>query len=350
MDGDLLIKAAASLTPALVLLLVFAYLDVFKLVRLSRIALFLLAGGALAVAGYFANAAVLDALAMGIAPYSRYVAPLVEEALKASFVLALFAGNKIGFKLDAAVIGFAVGAGFSVVENVWYLYVFPEANPGVAMVRGFGTAVMHGGATALFAAISHEMTERQAQARAAHYRFNPLLYLPGLAAAVAVHAVFNQFTGQPLLLMTVTLVAVPLTLFVVFAMGERSSHQWLLSDNRNHQKVLEDVRSGRFAESETGKAVHELCRRFRGGVADDVFNYIELHTQLVIEAEQVLLALKEGRDPDVGADDREKFERLRALEKRIGKAALSALRPHLHFTRNDIWEMCHFEARSQDAD
>ena len=347
MDGDLLIKASASLAPALVLLLGFAYLDVFKLVRLSRVVLFVAAGGVLAVVGYFANGAALQVLPLELPAYSRYGAPMVEETLKAAFILALFAANRIGFKLDAAVIGFAVGAGFSVVENLWYLRLFPDANAGVSMVRGFGTAVMHGGATALFATISHEMTERQAQSKAGHYRFNPLLYLPGVAAAAAGHAVFNRFTDQPLLLMTVTLVAVPLTLFIVFAMGERSSHQWLLSDNENHQKVLDDIRSGRFAESDAGGAVHELCRRFRKDVADAVFQYIELHTQLVIEAEQVLLATREGRDPDIGRDDKEKFQRLRMLERNLGTAVLTALRPHLHFSRNDLWEMCHFEARAE---
>ena len=185
MDTTVALNFLAALSPVLILLVVFASLDVFKLVRLSRIALYLLTGGVLALTAYFANAAMMDAVPLRLPAYSRYVAPLVEEGLKASVLIALFTVNRIGFKLDAVIIGFAVGAGFSTVENLWYLHLFPEANTGVSMVRGFGTAVMHGGATALFATISHEMTERQAQSRAAHYRFNPLLFLPGLLAAIA---------------------------------------------------------------------------------------------------------------------------------------------------------------------
>src|SRR3712207_4672309 len=116
MGTEFALKAGVSLTPALVLLLVFAYLDVFKLVRLGKMVLFLLAGAALGASGFFGNARALGRLSTPLPAYSRYGAPVVEETLKAAFILVLFAMNRIGFKLDAAVIGFAVGAGFSVAE------------------------------------------------------------------------------------------------------------------------------------------------------------------------------------------------------------------------------------------
>ena len=61
--------------------------------------------------------------------------------------MILFAANRIGYKLDAVIFGFAIGAGFSVVENIFYLVRFPSSPPPVWMVRGLGTAVMHGTTT-----------------------------------------------------------------------------------------------------------------------------------------------------------------------------------------------------------
>ena len=59
-------------------------------------------------------------------------------------MIGLFWFNRIGYKLDAVISGFAIGAGFSVVENIIYLSIFPDYGAGTWLVRGLGTAVMHG--------------------------------------------------------------------------------------------------------------------------------------------------------------------------------------------------------------
>ena len=41
--------------------------------------------------------------------------------MKAAFIVVLIARRRVGFLVDAAVQGFAVGAGFAVVENIEYL-------------------------------------------------------------------------------------------------------------------------------------------------------------------------------------------------------------------------------------
>ena len=53
--------------------------------------------------------------------FARYLAPLVEEALKALWIAVLLRRGRVGFLVDAAILGFAVGAGFALVENVEYL-------------------------------------------------------------------------------------------------------------------------------------------------------------------------------------------------------------------------------------
>ena len=42
-------------------------------------------------------------------------------------MILLFRFNRIGYKLDAVISGFAIGAGFSVVENVIYLTRLPRS-------------------------------------------------------------------------------------------------------------------------------------------------------------------------------------------------------------------------------
>lgn len=341
-----LIKVLVALAPVLVLLVLFVTLDAFKLMSLGEVAFLLVAGGALAAASYFANWKAMDELPIGFTNYSKWAAPVVEETLKALLMMALFARNRIGFMIDAAITGFAVGAGFSLVENAFYLWSFSGENLGVWLVRGFGTAVMHGGTAALFGALGQFLTERSLKLEAARYRFNPLLYMPGLLVAIAVHSAFNHFPQQPLAAMVVTLVAIPATLMLIFTRSAHSAHTWLLTDYETHEQMLAEIRSGQFRESEAGRFVLALSESFDEETVAAAFDYIQVHTELVVRAEQVLIANRSGEVVRLGLEVHQQFDTLHALERRIGRTALLAIRPHLRFSRNDLWEMNELE---QDA-
>lgn len=345
MDADLTAKAITAMAPVIVLLLVFDRLDMFNLISLRVIALLVAAGGAIAAASFLVNWRVMDGFPIGFSSYSRYVSPVVEEILKAFPVIALFAANRVGFKLDSAIAGFAIGAGFSVIENGWYLHAITDANYSAWLVRGFGTAVMHGSATALFAVISHEMTERQTEAKASGYRFNVLLFLPGLAVAMAVHSAFNHFPHQPFIATALILLLAPATLFLTFSRSERATHQWLKRDRDEHKAALEAIRAGRFAETDAGRAIGALASKF-ATAGSDVLAYLELKTELVLRAEELMLAVQEGQQAGPGKEDQEKFKQLGSLERRLGRTVLAAIEPYLGFSRNDLWELELLKARA----
>jgi protease PrsW len=345
----IVIKAAVAIGPVLAMLAVFVWLDTFKLVSWRQLAGLLAAGGALALISYFINGQFLDTLPIGFSPFSRFVAPPIEETLKATLILALVMRNRIGFMIDAAIAGVAVGAGFSVVENAIYLGIFTHATLGVWLVRGFGTALMHAGCTALFAVLGQFLTERYARIEAQRHRFEALMFLPGLAAAIVAHGIFNQFAPSPIIGMTLTLFFVPLILFFVFVRSEHAAHSWLLTEFETHQHMLDDIRAGRLADSPAGRFVAALGRQYPPGVGADMFRYIQVHTSLVARAEADLIEREEGRDVPVSPEVREQLAELHALERRIGKSALMVLNPHLHFTRNELWEIHELEAHAAHA-
>jgi len=107
-----------ALVPVLILLAIFVWFDAFKLMSIGEILVLLVLGGFGAIASYPVSGRLLDTLPIGFSNYSRFYAPWIEEAIKAAIVVILFRMNKIGFKLDAVITGFAVGAGFSVVEDI----------------------------------------------------------------------------------------------------------------------------------------------------------------------------------------------------------------------------------------
>ncbi len=342
----MLAKALIALLPVIMLLFLFDRLDVFNLIPMRMIGILLGVGGAIAALSFLANWRVMDGFPIGMSDYSRYVAPVIEEPLKAAPVLWLFARNRIGFKLDAAIAGFAVGAGFSAVENIWYVVMLPEANITAWLVRGFGTAIMHGGATALFAVISHEMTERQAEASAARYRFNPLLFLPGLVTAILIHSVFNHFPNQPLLIMAATLLLIPATLFLTFARNETAARQWLRTDHARHVQLLAEIRGGHFTETSAAHALDALVAKLAPAQASAVMQHAALQVELVLRAEELILAAQEGAPAAITDADRANVRAFTASAHQIGAATSAALTAALGLSRNDLFELQRFQERA----
>ena len=334
-----IIDWSLALVPVLLMAALFAWLDIFKLMSVWEMLGLLILGGVAAIAAWPVAGAMLDQLPMGFSFYSRVVAPWIEEAIKGVAVVLLFAGNRVGYKLDAVISGFTIGAGFSVIENIFYLARYPELTAPVWMVRGLGTAVMHGATTAILAAVAHELGERSARRKGAAFRLNPLWFLPGYIAASGIHLVFNQFPDQPMLVMVVTLVAAPLVLLGLLRFGEGEAHGWLAEESAAHEAALAEWRSGGFPKDASGQRIEALARRSAGTQAERIHAYCTLKTELVLAAEREL----QDQDREVEPEDRyrlrRQFAELEALRKAMGRTGFAALEPLLPFSRNDEWEL-----------
>ena len=336
MPIDLFIKAPVGLLPVFLFLLVLVYMDSYKLVRLRLVLWVILAGAALTVVGYFINSWLFQVLGWDLNDFSRYASPVVEESLKALVMVFLFRTHRIGFLVDSAILGFAVGAGFALIETFYYLYTVPDAHMLVWVVRGFGTAIMHGGAMALFGVMAQSLTERS-------MRINPILYLPGLIVAITLHSIFNHFPGTPILTTLGTLLILPAILVEVFRRSARSMHDWLELDFDDNVRLLDQINSGEFAETNAGRFLNDLKQKFSGEVVVDMLCYLRLYTELALRAKGVLMMRENGLEAPIGERTREKMEEMDYLEKSIGKTGYLAIRPLVQMTRKDLWQLCMLE-------
>lgn len=332
MSIDMLVRAPVGLMPVLIFLVLLVYMDSYKLVSLRSVLTVIVVGGMVALTAMFVNGWLLRSLDMPFLSYARYVAPVVEETLKALVIVYLFRSNRIGFLVDSAIMGFAVGAGFALVENYQYLQIQSTAGFGVWIVRGFGTAIMHGGVAAMFAIMSQALTERQ-------MKINPLYYLPGLAVAIFLHSIFNHFLVAPVLQTIGTLFILPPLLQLVFQRSSQALHEWLELDFDADADLITMIESGEFSESKIGRFLEDLRGKFEGPIVVDMLCYLRVYTELAIRAKAALIARENGLDLPVGERTREKFEELRYLEKSIGKTGCLAMKPFLQIERKDLWQM-----------
>ena len=285
-----LIKFLLGLVPVFLFLLALFVLDSFKLVNASTLARTIVAGGVVAGACLLFADRVIGTRVVAPHTYLHYVAPLVEEVGKALPMVLLIRARRVGFMVDAAILGFGVGAGFAAVENIYYLASLPNANLLVWVVRGFGTAVMHGGTTAIVAIVAKLLADLRGS------RGMPI-FLPGLVIAVLTHALFNHFALPPVVLTLVLVAAFPLLVFLVFARSEALLRQWLDVGLGSDVELLDMLRSGEVKDTKVGRYVRTLRDRFPGEVLADMLCYLQLWVELSIKAKGRLLLQEAGFTP-----------------------------------------------------
>ena len=326
------LAVAVSVLPVFLFLGALVLIDSYKLVALRAILLSVVAGMVAGAAAYGVNVWLRPALGLDWEQYSRYAAPVVEESLKAAFVVWLLRRNQVGFVVDAAIHGFGIGTGFAVLENLYYL----EANPGAAawtwVVRGLGTAVMHGGATSIVAMVAKALHNRSDA-------FRPWLVLPGLAVAVVLHSLYNHFLLQPLLATALIVLVFPYLSVAVFQQSERETRGWLGTGFDTDQELLRVVRSGQVSGTPVGKYLVSVRSRFAPEVIVDMMCLLRLRAELAIRAKGVLMMREAGFTAAPDPTLKDKFEELRFLEKSIGKTGLLALDPFLHAGTRDLWQL-----------
>jgi RsiW-degrading membrane proteinase PrsW (M82 family) len=334
-----------ALIPVLLLLAVFTWLDAFELMNLRELLVLIALGGVAAVVTYPLSGRMLDALPIGFSLYSRFLAPWIEEALKGVIVIVLFRMNRIGYKLDAVISGFAIGAGFSVVENILYLMQFPDYGTGTWLVRGLGTAVMHGTTTAVFAAIAHEFAERENREAKGDFDFGAWWFFPGYFAAVALHILFNQFPDQPMVAMIGAMVVAPVTLMGIFHFGQAEASAWLEEEYAQHKQQLAALDSGQWPDSESGRRLAALAERLGPERGTQVRDYYRTLAWLVLEAEETMIEESTGDAVFDAAKVAAAFATLDRLRAAMGKATFRTLDDLLPFSRNDLWEVSELRQR-----
>lgn len=325
----LVLPLAAGALPVLLFLAALLVLDSYKLVARGAVLRSIAWGMAASGLAYAGNAALISA---GLDPLAlrRYAAPLLEEALKAGLLVWLIRKGRVGFLVDAGIHGFAAGAGFALVENAYYAGAGAQGL-GLWVVRGLGTAVMHGSVTAITAIVSKSLTERHGDS----LRW----FAPGLLTAAAIHSLYNHFFLNPLVATAAIVATMPFVVALVFERSERATEDWLGEGLDHDVELLELIQSGAFRATHAGEYLESLRQHFPGPVVADMLCHLQIHLELALRAKGLLLARAAGLDLPVDPAVAAAFEEMKFLERSIGPTGALALRPLRRASGRDLWQL-----------
>jgi len=344
-----MIQILVSLLPVFIFLIILIYLDSYKLVKISTVLLIIVIGCAVALMSYGINKMLLNLLQFNIKSYARYIAPVIEESVKAAFIIYMISKKKIGFMVDAVIYGFAIGAGFAFVENIYYLSVVGSSSIFLWIIRGFGTAVMHGGTTAIFAILTKNIFDRSDKIKilnylpgllsAVLYHSLFLVFIPGLFSAIMIHSIFNQLLLPAIAITLLQLILLPMLIIFVFYRSEIALRNWMETGLNNDIDLLGQIDNGIFSESHAGQYLLSLQNKFSGTILADALCLIKIHSELSIKAKGVILMRKVGLPVIIEDEVKEKLNELKYLEKSIGPTGKLAIAPIFNISTKDLWQL-----------
>jgi len=329
---DYFARLGISILPVFAFLFGLSFLDSYKLVNLRRILTAIMVGAVVAGACFSLRFLELEIMPLKGYWYPIIGAPIIEEVLKSAYIAYLIRKSRIGFMVDAAIYGFGVGAGFALVENIVYVHYFNDSSLALWTIRGFGTAMMHGGTTAIFGIMATTFLGRSST-----HRWS--LYIPGLLLAIVIHSFYNMAIF-PLMITTVAiLIGLPLLMTFIFYESEKSLQSWLGHKLDADMELMEMISSGRLVETKAGMYLRSLTNSFPPMVVGDMLSLLQISLELSAIAKGNLMRREAGIpvEPDPTLPD--KFKEMAFLEKSIGMAGKLAVAPLLSRSTRDLWEV-----------
>jgi RsiW-degrading membrane proteinase PrsW (M82 family) len=329
------LRLAASLLPIVMFLIALVFLDSFKLVKLHHLLALILIGGLAAVIAFPINTFVFERFSSQAYYYSRIGSPLIEEILKGAAIVWLLANGYIAFMVDASIYGFAVGAGFVLVENTYYAGAFASgASSAVWLLRGFGLAIMHGGSTALLGLIGSTAVNDRASRNASRIA-------QGLIVAWAIHAFYNTSVFGPATSAVLVIGALPLIFALAFLRSEQTLRKWLTEGMDEDIELISAIAKDELAQTNAGKYLATLRQRFSPELVVDMLCLLTLSAELSMRAKGELMAREMGLKPASDPELQEKLAEMNSLQKNIGATGKLALSPLTKHSNREFWQI-HF--------
>jgi RsiW-degrading membrane proteinase PrsW (M82 family) len=324
--GPLIIAIAVATAVPLIVLYVIYTLDLYGTGSFKTVALCFVWGGLMVGAAFIANTDLYDRIG-DFDTMVRFVAPIVEELLKAAILVYLVRQKNFTYFVDGAIYGFAVGIGFAVFENYFYLAQSQNEALSIAIGRVLSTNLMHAAASAV-------VGSALGFARFQRFRGRAFFLVAGLVTAMAFHMGFNNLTqsdaGGGLLLLYAAVIGFGGTGFIAWVIRRGLNEQklWIQDSLAKIDKRVitanEAAAVDRLADAPT--VLEPLEKVFGTEMAVRIEKFLVLQAQIGIKLKTVEKLNDEKMRSAVEREVQTMQDEMENLRKQIGGHTMLSLR------------------------
>ena len=328
-----MISFVAALLPVAVYIFVVYELDSFALLNVKKL-LLLVGFGMLAALICFGLFWVLDVFVPERT--SEIVYPILEELIKSIPLLILARKKRIVFFIDSVICGAAVGGGFSILENVFYL-VLGDLEMGTVLFRGLEVALIHMGCTALMAS-SFMFMVRLAERAKGHLsikKADVAMAVLLFVAPLVIHVLHNALHFNPFLQFFFLFATMAGLLYWTYQYDGDMIHRWLDRGLDKQVSLLQSIKEGHLGDTKTGEYLMSVKESFPPEVFFDVICYVQLNVELSVAAKSRFMMREAGLDLPLDEEQintyLSQYEEFKILERGLGKTARMTIAPVVKF-------------------
>ena len=326
----------AALLPVVIYIFVVYKIDNFSLISIKNLFLQVLCGmvAALACFGLFQ----LTGLILS-ENQSDFFNPVLEEIIKAIPLLWFATRKKIVFFIDSVICGAAVGGGFSILENIFYLLLGNEMGIGTVLFRGLEVALIHMGCSAIIAAglmLGIRLILRS-RSRLSIRNSDALIVISLLAVSPILHLCHNTVHFNPLVQFIFVIGTMGGLLVWTYFYDVEMIHSWLDTGLDKQLSLLDSIKKGLLDDTPTGNFLETVKDVFPPEDFFDIICYVQLHVELSVASRSRVLVRESGLERDLPLTDemkemiRSQYTEYKLLEKRLGNAARMTIAPIVKF-------------------
>ena len=326
----------AALLPVVIYIFVVYKIDNFSLISIKNLFLQVLCGmvAALVCFGLFQ----LTGLILS-ENQSDFFNPVLEEIIKAIPLLWLATRKKIVFFIDSVICGAAIGGGFSILENIFYLLLGNEMGIGTVLFRGLEVALIHMGCSAIIAAglmLGIRLILRS-RSRLPIKNSDALMVISLLVVAPVLHVCHNTFHFNPLVQFIFVIGTMGGLLVWTYFYDVEMIHRWLDTGLDKQLSLLDSIKKGQLSDTPTGHFLQSVKDAFPPEDFFDMICFVQLHVRLSVASRSRVMLWESGLERDLPLTDEMKelvlsqYTEYKLLEKRLGNAARMTIAPIVKF-------------------
>ena len=323
----------AALLPVVIYIFVVYKIDNFSLISVKNLFLQVFCGMVTALVCFGLFQLTGEMLAD---EHSDYVNPVLEEIVKGLPLLYLASRKKIVFFIDSVICGAAVGGGFSILENIFYLLLGDGITGiGTVLFRGLEVALIHMGCSAIVAAglmLVIRLVERS-RSRLGLKRSDIAMSVFLLLEAPVLHVCHNAFHFNPLMQFIFVFGTMGGLLMWTYYYDVDMIHRWLDKGLDKQLSLLDSIKNGHLDDTPTGIFLQSVKDAFPPEDFFDIICYVQLHVELSVASKSRVMIRESGLDRDLPlADDYKElilsqYAEYKLLEENLGKAARMTIAP-----------------------